>query len=401
MAQRIIAPPHGVNYRVRKGGTVDGFYYLDGRRTTRVLARLADLQRDVQGRRRTPAQLDKVIQRLWEEKLGELHHARPANSANEPSRPIGELFNEWIAAAVADKAPGTRWYYARTTREYLATVGNHPVNRFGLVQVDRYKAYLATRNLSVASVNIRLQNLKTFLRWAHEREYITRLPRIKLLRPERRLPKVLSEDDIQAWIRMLQAIRRHRIGQGPLRMPNGTAFHPNRKQRRSAALRERFLRVAYDTGCRSSEIFHLELSQFDLEQGMLWVEFKQRFTIKERKEKVIPLTKRLRRFIAALRKCYPDERYLLDDGRGRLAYTSPGAFAPQLQRDRAALGLNGRGVKLVHGFRALYAHRLRERGAPLDAIKNLLGHSDIKVTEGYFPASQTRERAAVALLDGE
>ena len=56
-------------------------------------------------------------------------------------------------------------------------------------------------------------------------------------------------------------------------------------------------------------------------------------------------------------------------------------------------------MKLVHGFRALYAHRLRERGAPLDAIKNLLGHSDIKVTEGYFPASQTRERAAAALLD--
>jgi hypothetical protein len=104
--------------------------------------------------------------------------------------------------------------------------------------------------------------------------------------------------------------------------------------------------------------------------------------------------------LAAVRKCHPHERYLLDDGRGRLAYTSPGAFAPQLQRDRAALGLNGRGVKLVHGFRALYAHRLRERGAPLDASKNLLGHSDIKVTEGYFPASQTRERAAVALLDG-
>jgi integrase len=211
---------------------------------------------------------------------------------------------------------------------------------------------------------------------------------------------VLTENDVAAWFRLLQAIRRHRPGQGPVLLPNGTAFHPNRMQRRSAALRERFLRVAYDTGCRSSEIFHLELSLFDLEKGLLRVEFKQRFSIKERREKVIPLTKRLRRFIAALRKCYPHERYLLDDGRGRLAYTSPGAFAPQLQRDRTALGLNGRGVKLVHGFRALYAHRLRERGAPLDAIKNLLGHSDIKVTEGYFPASQTRERAAVALLDG-
>jgi integrase len=198
---------------------------------------------------------------------------------------------------------------------------------------------------------------------------------------------------------MLQAIRRHRPGQVPVLLRNGTPFHPNRKQQRSAALRERFLWVAYDTGCRSSEIFHLELAQFDLEQGLLPVEFKQRFAIKERREKVIPLTRRLRRFIAALRKCCPHERYLLDDGRGRLAYTSPGAFAPQLQRDRTALGLNGRGVKLVHGFRALYAHRLRERGAPLDAIKNLLGHSDIKVTEGYFPASETRERAAVALLD--
>jgi integrase len=400
MAKHIIAPPHGVNYRVRNGGTVGGFYYLEGRRTTRVLARLADLQRDAQGRRRTPAQLDRVIQRLWEEKLGELHQTRPAKATDEPSRNIGELFGEWIAAAAADKAPGTRAYYTRTTQEYLTAAGDHPLSKIGLAQVDRYRAYLAERKLSVASINIRLQNLKTFLRWAHERDFIERIPKIRLLRREKRLARVLSEDDVTAWFRMLQAIRRHRPGQGPVRLPNGTAFHPNRMQRRSAALRERFLRVAYDTGCRSSEIFHLELAQFDLKQGLLRVEFKQRFAIKERREKVIPLTKRLRRFIAALRRCYPHERYLLDDGRGRLAYTSPGAFAPQLQRNRAALGFNGRGVKLVHGFRALYAHRLRERGAPLDAIKNLLGHSDIKVTEGYFPASQTRERAAVALLDG-
>src|SRR3970040_1441225 len=108
MTQRITAPPFGVNYRVRKGGTVDGFYYLDGRRTTRVLARLADLQRDAQGRRRTPTQLDKVIQRLWEEKLGELHRERPPRGTGESSRSIGDLFGEWIAAAAADKAPATR-----------------------------------------------------------------------------------------------------------------------------------------------------------------------------------------------------------------------------------------------------------------------------------------------------
>jgi hypothetical protein len=208
MAKHIIAPPHGVNYRVRNGGTVDGFYYLEGRRTTRVLARLADLQRDAQGRRRTPAQLDRVIQRLWEEKLGELHQTRPAKATDEPSRNIGELFGEWIAAAAADKAPGTRAYYTRTTQEYLTAAGDHPLSKIGLAQVDRYRAYLAERKLSVASINIRLQNLKTFLRWAHERDFIERIPKIRLLRREKRLARVLSEDDVTAWFRMLQAIRR-------------------------------------------------------------------------------------------------------------------------------------------------------------------------------------------------
>ena len=399
----VTRPRYGSCYRIRSSGLVDGFFYIDGNRTTRALGRLADLARDGQGRKRTPAQLEKAIQRLWDEMHLALLAEEPAEPAGEPApQPprIEALFGAWIEAAAADKAPGTRAYYRRTAGEYLAAVGDHPLPDIGLAQVDRYRAFLAGRALAVASINIRLQNLKTFLRWAHERELLERVPPIRLLRREQRLARVLSEDDVAAWFRLLQAIRRHRPGQGPVRLPNGTPFHPNRKQRRSAALRERFLRVAYDTGCRSSEIFHLELAQFDLEQGLLRVEFKQRFAIKERREKVIPLTRRLRRFIAALRKRYPEERYLLDDGSGRLAYTSPGAFAPQLQRDRAALGFNGRGVKLVHGFRALYAHRLRERGAPLDAIKNLLGHSDIKVTEGYFPASQTRERAAVALLDG-
>lgn len=229
MTQRITAPRFGVNYRIRATGAVDGFYYLDGRRTIRVLARLADLRRDAQGRKRTSAQLDRVIQRLWEEKLGELHQEQPAREAGEPSRGIAGLFALWIEASAADKAKGTRAYYARTTQEYLGAVGDHLVNEFGLAQVDRYRAYLADRSLSIASINIRLQNLKTFLRWAHERDYIERMPRIRLLRREQRLTKVLSENDVAAWFRMLQAIRRHRPGQGPVHLPNGTAFHPNRK----------------------------------------------------------------------------------------------------------------------------------------------------------------------------
>jgi integrase len=189
---------------------------------------------------------------------------------------------------------------------------------------------------TAASINIRLQNLKTFLRWAQEREYLERIPPIRLLPRERRLARGLSGSEVAAWLSMLQAIRRHRSGQGPLRLPNGSAFHPKRMQRRSAALRERFLRVAYDTGCHSSEIFHLELSQFDLEQGLLRVEFKQRFAIKERHETVIPLTRRRLHHLGSC--CWARRTTASTDIAGRTTTFRPGTrVSKNMPRVTAAL----------------------------------------------------------------
>lgn len=397
MTKPVVKPPHGTPYRVRDGGYVQGIFYLQGKRITRTLCKMEEISRLPGGKQRSQNQMNRHIITLWVAKLEELQneHFTPPGAL----RYLGDLFREWIDGSVSDKAPGTLDYYVRTSTAYLTAVGNHPIGELGPAQIDRFKAYLVGQGLSVASINIRLQNLKTFLRWAHEREFLERIPRIQQLRREKRLQKVLSEEEVLAWLHMLQKIRRHRKGQPPVQLPNNKHLHPNRKQRRAASLRETFILTLFETGCRFSEAFNLEMNQFDTVSGLLTIEFKPRFSIKEKREKVIPLTRRLKRRIAAIRKLSPLQRYLLDDGKGNLAYASTDSLATNLKRDMATLGYAGRGVKVVHGFRALFAHRLRERGAPLDAIKNLLGHSDIKVTEAYFPASQTREKAAVALLD--
>lgn len=101
--------------------------------------------------------------------------ATPNRLFDAYDRPVtlAALRQEHAAAQVA----GVRQVWAETVEGGLtpqrlaallqrAAAGDHPVNRFGLAHVDRYRAYLAERKLSVASINIRLQNLKTFLRWA-------------------------------------------------------------------------------------------------------------------------------------------------------------------------------------------------------------------------------------------
>lgn len=301
-------------------------------------------------------------------------------------------------AAIADKAPGAIAYYIRTANEYLDANGDHSIADFTLRHMDRLKARLAERGLSAASINIRMQNIGTFLRWCYERGEIDRVPRIRQLRKEKRLPKVLTDEQATSWVRYLQSVRRWKNGSPAIVWPDGVTYTPAGHHRRAAHLRERFIRIGMDTGCRLGELFHARLDQFDTDAGMLRIEFQQRFKPKDREEKEVPLTSQARRLIRAIRKVYPLEKYLLDDGAGRPAYKNEDTFGQMLARDMKVLCFP-KGIKRAHGFRALFAHRLRERGAPLDAIKNLLGHSDIKVTEGYFPESHTRERAAIALLE--
>jgi len=386
--------PAGLRIRPDRG-SVQASLWLGGRRYQRTVARLDELAAQ------PPDALESFL-------LARIDAAEKALAAEAPARRsqpgrvrFSVLWQEFVDAAAATRRTGTLAHYARTGNAFLAACGDPPVRSLSPRHVDRLLSYLRTppARPSVATVNIRLQNLATFLRWAAERGEIDRPPRIRQLRRERKLPRVPSDDQVRAWLRLLQRIARWRRGDPSLVLPDGRRLHPGSIMRLAARRREWFVRIAQDTGLRLAEWVHTPLSAYDTERGLLTVRYQPRLAIKEGREKVIPLTRRARRLVRALRAVHPAWTYFIDDGRGILATASADLLSDRLAWDLRALGLAHHGFKPAHCFRALFAHRLRERGVDRVTIRDLMGHSDIKVTDAYLPVSHTPARVAIAALE--
>jgi len=298
---------------------------------------------------------------------------------------MGEVMEEWIRLSASIKAARTITTYRVMRRAYLEGVGDHPLRDFGMLHVDRYTTWLQQQGLEPATLNIRLHTLNTFLNWAVERELLEKKPRVRQLRATKKLPKVLSPEDVDALMAHVTKLRES---------------HPNRRQRAYYRLHERFLRVARYTGARLSEVFWLKWEQIDLEASVIRVEKQGQFNVKERREKILPIPQRLRDYLAAERAASPGETYLLDDGVGALAYTSPYALTRVFQRHFQHLGFSKRGIKPVHGLRAFFAGELRNTlGLDIHTVKTWLGHSNISVTEGYFPDPDGLLREGVKRYD--
>lgn len=377
------APPYGRNFRITKRGSVDGAFVIDGVRHFRALCLFRDIERKPNGKLRTPKQLNAAVQALWEDKRIEIE--AKAGLAKGSDHPVSAVFDEWIRLSEAVRSPGTLAFYRQIKSNYLVAVGDHRMRDLAMLHIDRFLAWQQKQGLVETTVNMRLRTLNTFLNWALERELITKKPRIRTLRTTKKLPKVLSDAEVTALFERLAHLRTH---------------HPNHRQRARYALHERFLMVVRYTGARLSEVFWLRWQQIDFEEGVIRVEKQARFNVKERREKNLPVPLVLAEYLAAERRAAPNEVYLLDNGKGELAYRAASTLSQCVRRHLQSLGVDGRGIKPVHGFRAYFAGELRNRlGLDLHTVKTWLGHSNISVTEGYFPDPEGRLRDGVRQYD--
>ena len=211
--------------------------------------------------------------------------------------------------------------------------------------------------------------LRSFYRHLRREGTIEHDPTAELRGPRKtqRLPRVLSRDEVQRL----------------LSQPRGSAPGP---------LRDRaLLETMYACGLRASEAIGLELSDIDLEEGVL------RARGKGSKERLVPIG---RQAVAALRAYTRSGRPLLLGDR----------VSTKLFLNRRGQGLTRQGLyKIVQGharragleqkmsphtLRHTFATHLLAGGCDLRSLQEMLGHADLATTQVYTHLSAERLKDA-------
>jgi integrase/recombinase XerD len=211
---------------------------------------------------------------------------------------------------------------------------------------------------STATVHRKAACLRSFYRHLRREEAIDDDPAARIETPRRgkKLPEVLSYGDVQ---RLLAQPR----GDDP------------------AAIRDRaLLELMYASGLRASETISLDVSDVDLEHGLV------RARGKGSKERLVPVGgKAIAAVRVYLRGGRPrllrsaDERKLFLNFRGG-PLTRQGLYKIVLRHAEAA-GLSDR--MSPHTLRHSFATHLLSGGCDLRSVQEMLGHADLSTTQLY------------------
>jgi integrase/recombinase XerD len=221
--------------------------------------------------------------------------------------------------------------------------------------------------LAPATLQRKIACLRSFYRHLRREQIMEHDPTAEL-RPPRsrgRLPKVLSRDEVNRL----------------LAQPTGTS---------PAALRDRaLLETMYACGLRASEAITLELSELDLQDGML------RARGKGSKERLVPIGRRaITTLEAYLTRARPQLVGLRDEPRVFVNLRGAGLSRQGLYRivqgHARTAGLADR--MSPHTLRHTFATHLLAGGCDLRSLQEMLGHADIGTTQIYTHLSAERLR---------
>ena len=160
-------------------------------------------------------------------------------------------------------------------------------------------------------------------------------------------------------------------------------------------LRDRaILELFYSSGIRLRELAEISMDSLDLDSGTVKV------TGKGGKERLVPVGRpareALRRYLARRSELLPGDAPEVDRRRFFLSRTGR-ALSPNGVQDRVVGHLEaatGRGRLGPHTLRHTFATHLLDRGADLNAVKEMLGHASLSTTQIYTHVSVERLKKA-------
>ncbi|QOI96861.1 MAG: tyrosine-type recombinase/integrase [Flammeovirgaceae bacterium] len=238
-----------------------------------------------------------------------------------------------------------------TFPEFKPEHADYGVIRSWIIQVVEQGA-------KATSVNRKIASLRTFYKFLLREQVITKNPmlKIRVLKTEKRLPSFIQEKEIASLLDTVQFEDSH------------------------AGWRDKLiLELFYATGMRLSELITLKESQVDLRNGTVKV------LGKRNKERVIPFPAPITPLIKTYQQIRNKEVALKKHG--FLFVTDKGEPCYPMMVYRIVkeyLDANSTADKRSpHVLRHTYATHLLNKGAEINAVKDLLGHSSLAATQVY------------------
>ena len=280
-------------------------------------------------------------------------------------------------AAELGAATNTQLAYGRDLKDFDSFLARRALDfvTVGRKDIEAYLIWCDAQGLAKSTRARRLSAIKQLYRFAFEEGWRTDNPAIQIAGPgqDKRLPKVLSEDEVD---QLLDAAR-----------------HSGRNtsdQLRNTCLME----LLYATGMRVSELVSLRVSAARGDPRLLLI------MGKGGKERLVPLSDPSREALAAWlvqrdktdeaaqAKGKPASIYLFPS-RGSAGYLTRHRFYLLIKEFALTAGVDPAKVT-PHTLRHAFATHLLANGADLRAIQTMLGHADVATTEIYTHVLEAR-----------
>jgi integrase/recombinase XerC len=253
--------------------------------------------------------------------------------------------------------------YSTDLEQFTAFINPTELQLVQAMDVRKWLISLSDDSIQNRSINRKLATLRTFYKYLLRTGKITENPMasIRMVKTTKKIPHFVRESEMENLVE-------NRI--------IATNF--------SEARDELILFLLYGTGIRLAELISLQNSQVNLAAKTI------RVIGKRNKERMIPIPAFLVELIQTYRQfCTFDNAHLLLTDKGDPLYPM---FVQRLVKKN--LGEFSQLEKLSpHVLRHTYATHLLNRGADLNAIKELLGHANLAATQVYTHNSMEKMKA--------
>ena len=240
-------------------------------------------------------------------------------------------------------------------KEFLSTFDSTP-EAATHIDVRAWIVSLVENQINARSINRKIATLRSFYKFLLKREIITTDPssRIKVLKTAKRLPQFVKQSELNILLDQFD-------------------FKNSLNGWRDKVM----LEVLYGTGIRLSELVNLEVKDIDLNKQTIKV------LGKRNKERVIPFSNGLKVVILDYMKAkeglITKNDFFLITNKGEKVYPE---FVYRIIK-KYLKNYTSADKTSPHVLRHTFATHLLNKGADLNAVKDLLGHSSLAATQVY------------------